>query len=68
MDRRNFLKGFSLAAFAGAALPMAGFGAAKATADGAEVSAKDWLSTDVVVAGGGPAGVCGEGRSHAAAG
>jgi hypothetical protein len=55
VNRRSFLKGGMIAA---ASMPMAGFGAAKATSGGAEVSAKDWLTTDVVVAGGGPAGVC----------
>ena len=55
MNRRDFLRGGTIAA---TAMPLAGFCASKTATGGAEVAAADWLFTDVVVAGGGPAGVC----------
>jgi len=54
-ERRRFLKSFSLAAFTGTA---GGIGYA---GTGCSLQASDtlaWLGADVVVAGGGPAGVC----------
>lgn len=56
MGRREFLKGSAVAlAAAGAGSTLA---AARETTTGAVVSADAWLETDVLVAGGGPAGVC----------
>ena len=61
ISRLGFLKGASFAAFAGVA------GQVTATGDGdvdatqtrtAQLSQRPWLEADVVVAGGGPAGVC----------
>lgn len=57
MDRRDFIRGVAtVAAAVGTA------GAAKAAAEvadkGVKVKAEAWLTTDVVVCGGGPAGVC----------
>ena len=49
MNRRGFIKGAGV--FAAAAC-----GGTAAAADGGE--AKPWLGVDVLVAGGGPAGVC----------
>jgi len=56
IERRSFITGMALATagMAGSTLKAA----AKQTATGAEVEASDWLSFDVAVAGGGPAGVC----------
>ena len=55
-NRRNFLKG--AAVMAAGTCVTAAEAAAKTTRTGAEVSATAWLEADVVVAGGGPAGVC----------
>ena len=56
MNRRNFLKGMSFAAIAGASWE----GRALARPDGTKpvLPGATWLDGDVVVAGGGPAGVC----------
>lgn len=60
-DRRGFIKGVSLSALAGGA--MAGLTArcyadgGSAASGGARIS-RPWLETDVLVVGGGPAGVC----------
>ena len=53
IDRRGFLSGSAVAALAAA-----GGCAPKESEKGASVSATPWLEADVVVAGGGPAGVC----------
>lgn len=53
--RRDFFKGVAIVG-AGAALPV--FGRAKRTGSGVEIAASPYLECDVVVAGGGPAGVC----------
>ena len=60
ISRLGFLKGASFAAFAGVAgravaTDNGGDGAAQT---GARPSQRPWLSTDVLVVGGGPAGVC----------
>lgn len=56
VERRNFLKGAAVMA-AGTCAGVAE-AAARTTRSGAEVTATAWLEADVVVAGGGPAGVC----------
>ena len=57
MNRREFLKGAAVAA--GALGAGAASAAAKADGRGAvSVAAEPWLEADVLVAGGGPAGVC----------
>ena len=60
-NRRNFLKGASLAAVAGGGV--VGRAASRDVEGGVALSgvsrlSQPWLSADVVVAGGGPAGVC----------
>ena len=51
-NRRNFLKGTAFAAVAG------GIRTSKAEGGGTMLKAVPWLDAEVVVAGGGPAGVC----------
>ena len=60
-DRRDFLKGASIAAVVGAAGRTDagdGDGVAAAHMGAVRLSKQPWLDADVVVAGGGPAGVC----------
>lgn len=57
MNRRQFLKGTAVSVAAVSCAGGAG-GAATVTATGVEVPATPWMKTDVLVAGGGPAGVC----------
>lgn len=57
MNRREFIKGLTVAGVATASADVAN---AAAACDGTtvRVAAEPWLSADVVVAGGGPAGIC----------
>ena len=56
MNRRAFFKNVSIAAVGAATMPA--FGEAKPTGKGVELESSPYLDCDVVVAGGGPAGIC----------